>query len=166
MANAIDRYIGLEWLKKEVDSAHKQAKLEAEEELAAKTRDEGVLEIASTYFGADAGTYKYSKTRKKTVTEYNLTDFSDLDAWLDANTGAAIGYALQDPQAFAKWWFEKTGEVPDGTSRVEYEEPAKRGPAKLYGFDAEVVESHVNTKYMEIVHALRGTGLMLGEGDE
>ena len=165
MATAIDRYMGLEWLKKEVDAAHKRAKADAEEELAAKTREDGVLEIASKVFGVDAGTYHYSNTRKKAVVEYNLTDKAELLVWLMSNGGAVTDYALEDPQAFAQWWFERTGEIPDGTARVEYEEPAKRGPAKLYGFDAKVVEAHVNPKVLEIVHALDGSGLMLGDGD-
>lgn len=157
---AIDRLVGLEWLKKRVDAEYKRAKVEAEEMLAEKRDADGTMELSPKAFGPEAGTYKYSKTRRKTVVEYHVVDREAMRAWLNENHGAAIDYAIENADLFGERWFEDTGEVPEWLARVEYEEPAKAGPPKLYGFNPEVVESYLGTNLME------GMQRLLGDGDE
>jgi len=161
MSKAIDRYIGLEWLKKKVDAAHKEAKEQAIDDLATLTGELGVTEMTSTLFGPEAGNLKYSKVREKKVTEFNVIDECDLFEWIGDNPGATKLYARENKVAFAEWWFEQTGEVPDGVSRVEYVEPAKVGPAKLYKFDPDVVEAKFGNNVL-----LGANELLLGDGDE
>lgn len=161
MTKAIDRLIGLEWLKKRVDAAHKDAREHAVDDLAALTGELGVTEMTSTVFGPEAGSLKYSKTRAKKVVEFNMCDDYEFGEWLDSNQNAAVIFAQRDAGAFAQWWFEETGEVPDGISRVEYVEPAKAGPAKLYRFDASVVEEKLGGNLLASVN-----DLLLGDGHE
>lgn len=160
MATAIDRYIGLEWLKKKVDAEHRRARLDAEDMLARKRQEDGAMELTSKAFGPEAGSYKYSKTRWKRVVEYHLADGGELRGWLESNPRAAAWFAMEHAEQFGEEWFGSTGECPEGMSRVEYEEPAKVGPPKLYGFDAGAVESRIGKNLAE------GLGLLLGDGDE
>ena len=155
---AIDRFIGLEWLKKKVDKEHKEAKEQAIDDLATLTGELGVTEMTSTLFGPGAGKVKYSQIRKKKVVEFNVTDEGEFAKWLDP--GDACEYVGQNAVEFAQWWFERTGEVPEGFSRVEYEEPAKVGPAKLYGFDADVVEEKLGGNLLAGMNEL-----LLGDGE-
>ena len=138
MGACVDRLIAAKWVKDKVDAAYKEAEIAASSELAELCGENGTTEIACLTFPG-AGTYKYSQTRRKTVVEWNLADQEELNAWLQSNKQAAIAYAFSAGSDFAKWWFERTGELPDGVARVEYEEPAKAGPPKLYKYDAEVV---------------------------
>lgn len=161
MATKIDRLFGLEWLKKRVDAAHKEAKVEAEEELARLNAKNGTMELVSTAFGADAGRYKYSKTRKKRVVEFHLADEADFSAWCHANMGAVIGFAKARAPEFGQEWLEATGELPDGVSRDEREEPPRVGPPKLYGFEPGVVEAALGGNLPASVNRL-----LLGEGED
>ena len=160
MANVIDRLFGLEWLKKRVDAAYKQAKLDADDELAKAKKENGTVSMISPMFGAQAGKFQYSSTRKKEVVEYHIADGLDFTAWCNANRPAINQYVFDHAEDFGKKWFEETGEVPDGISRVTYEEPAKQGPAKLYGYKPEVVEAVMGGKLLESMNQL-----LLGDGD-
>jgi hypothetical protein len=160
MATAIDRYIGLEWLKRQVDTEHKQAKLDAEDMLARKRQEDGVMELTSKAFGPEAGSYKYSKTRKKRVVEYHLASSEELREWLEANPQAATWFVMEHVEQFGEEWFDSTGECADGMTRVEYEVPAKMGAPKLYGFDPKVVESHLGK------NLVGGIELLLGDSHE
>lgn len=160
MATAIDRYIGLEWLKRQVDQEHKQAKLAAEDMLARKRDEDGTMELTSVAFGPEAGSYKYSKTRKKRVVEYHTASSEELREWLKANPQAAAWFVVEHAEQFAEEWFDATGECADGMTRVEHEEPAKVGAPKLYGFDPQAVEAHLGK------NLVGGIELLLGDGHE
>lgn len=159
MAKAIDKYLGLKWLKGEVDAKCKEAEAQAIDDLATLTGELGVTEMTSTVFGEEAGRLKYSKVRAKKVVEFNV-DASELEDWVNENPQAAQRYAVENARAFAEWWFDLTGELADGAARVEYEEPAKTGPAKLYGFNAEAVAAVVGSNWLEGMDQL-----MLGDGE-
>lgn len=160
MAKPIDRYIGLEWLLQKVKAAHKEAKEQAIDDLATLTGELGVTEMTSTMFGVEAGNLKYSKVRAKEVTEYNVCDAEELEDWINANTYTVFLFAKDHAEEFAKWVLENTGQPVDGVAVVKYKEPAKTGPAKLYGFDPKVVEAAFGDNIMEGANQL-----LLGDGE-
>lgn len=158
---SIDRRLFLEFVEQRAKKEKKDANDETVDELAELNEKFGATEITSTLFGPEAGRVKYSTTRKKKVVEFNLASADELREWVMDNQDAAMAYVLDHAQDFGREWFEKTGEVPEGVSRVEYEEPAKRGPAKLYGFNPEVIEEKLGGSLLAGM-----SGLLLGDGDE
>lgn len=159
-ANAFDRLFVAEVVKGSVDEAYKKAKHDAEDELA-RLRDEyGSLSTTSKYFGPEAGEYKYSQTRKKKIVEWNLADRSDFKDWCVENPTATAMFALENAEDFGKWWFEETGELPDGISRVEYEQPAGLGAPKIYRLDSDVITGKLGGNLFEGANRL-----LLGEAD-
>ena len=158
----IDRYFAAKCVKKEVDEAYKAAETEAALFLD-EARENGITSLSSKYFGEDAGEYKRGKTRKKQVVEYNVPDMGEFKDWCYMNLGALEKYAFAHASEFGQWWFERTGELPDGISRVDYEEPPKLKAPAIYRYDHELVKS----KLAEGGNLLEGAnGLLLGDGDE
>jgi len=138
MAENIDRYIAAKWLKGKVDGLCKEAEADMSAELSELNETTGAIDIGSKLF--EGAHFAYSKTRAKNVTEYNLSDALAFADWLIENPEACNAYAQYNAEAFGKWWFEHTGEVPDGVSRVEYRQEARIGAPKLYGYDGAAVE--------------------------
>ena len=168
MENKIDALFALCWLKKKVDAAYKNAETEAAIYLD-EAREEGKTALVSTYFGEEAGEYKRGKTRKKRVTEYHVLDMRDLLEWLTGNIDAARSYACNNAIAFAQYWFDNTGEVPDGISRVEYDDLPKLKKPEIYRYNQEAIESKVLSEGLPRVLAQTVGGdnvLLLGDGDE
>lgn len=136
--NPIDEYVGLRALKGAVDAKYKEAEANASD-FFAENEKQGISAITSPMFGDAGGEFKRGKTKAKTVVEWNNTDWEDFDSWLDDNSAQLSAYLFQNYKPFCEWWFERTGEVPDGISRVEYTEPSKPTAPKLYRFDQQGV---------------------------
>lgn len=167
MGIGVDRYLAAEYIKGKVDDAYKATQIEAEEELAALYAQDGTTEVVSQAFEG-AGKFRYSQKRKRHVVEYNMADERELRGWLRANPDAAADWAVENAKEFGEWHFGRTGEVPDGIARVEYDEPAKAGPPKVYGFDPDIVgrwlEEHGG--WLQGAAALAdGNELLLGDGE-
>ena len=158
----IDRYFAAECLKREVDKAHKAAKEDAAIYLD-EAREEGKTSLISTYFGEDAGEYKRGKTRAKTVIEYNVTDMAEFVYWCSENRIALEIYVKEHASEFGQWWFETTGELPDGISRVDYEEPPHLKAPQIYRYDHEAIKA----KLAEGGNILEGANrLLLSDGHD
>ena len=158
----IDRYFAAKCVKREVDAAYKVAESEAAIYLD-EARENGVNSLSSTYFGEDAGEYKRGKTCTKQVVEYNVPDIVDFEAWCMDNQVALVQYAKRNASDFGQWWFETTGEIPDGIARVDYEEPPKPKAPSIYRYNHELVKA----KLAEGGNLLEGANkLLLGGGDE
>lgn len=158
----IDRYFAAECVKREVDKVHKEAKAEAEAYLD-EARENGQTALVSTFFGEDAGEYKRGKTRAKQVVEYNVCDIQELNAWLYDNLDAMSSFVCDKAIEFAQYWFEKTGELPEGTSRVYYDEPSKPKPPQIYRYDHDLVKATLADGGNLLVGANQ---LLLSGGDE
>lgn len=160
MGRKVDRLMGLEWLKGIVDKAYKEAVSDARDELDELNGENGSTSIESTLFGPDAGTYKYSRVNKKHVVDYEFADADGFDEWCRDNVDAVIGFAARNAETFGKEWFDATGELPEGISRIEYDIPAMRGAPKLYGFDPNVIQSAIGENILEGANRL-----LLGDGE-
>lgn len=162
MANPIDKYLAIDVLKAEVDGAHKQAKADADDFLADARDKMGVMGLTPQMLEG-CGEYRYAATKAKKLAEYNVCDQEDFSEWKGLNPSAAWEYVAERFEDWAKWYFNRTGEVPDGVSRVEREVPAGYGPPKFYRVDAEKVKSILS----DGVSFFEGTSrLLLGDGDE
>ncbi len=161
MANAIDRYFAADAIKAEVDEAHKKAKQDAEDYLADLRDSIGATSVRSTMFGDEAGEYHYGTTRKKQVVEYKLDSLDEFREWLSDNAKQAMWFIESMPEQFGKAWFEESGEVPDGITRVEYTQPPMATAPKIYKGDREVVKA----KLLEGGNMFLAAGqLLLGDG--
>lgn len=139
--NPIDTLVGLKALKGAVDAKYKEAEVDASDYFFEMER-QGISSLNSPMFGDAGGEYHRGKTKAKTVVEYNLSDWDAFSAWLYDNVDAMHRYCFAKAEEFARESVEKDGELPDGISRVEYQEPPKKTPPKLYKFDqAGVVEA-------------------------
>jgi len=160
-ANPIDKLAVYQAIKDKVDAATKLAKQEAEEFFYAKRDEDGTASLTSPMFGADAGEYHCGKTKAKKEVEYHLADDVDFAEWLEANQDAAIQFAKLNAADLGRWWFDSTGELPDGVSRVEVDIPSAVTAPKFYRFDPSVVEEKLGANLFE-----GADRLLLGDGDD
>ena len=161
-ATPIDKYFAAKCLKKEVDAAYKQAETDAVVYLD-DARDQGINSLVSKLFGEDAGEYKRGKTRRKLVVEYNVPDLEEFESWCADNHIALMQYAKKHASDFGQWWFETTGELPDGISRVDYEEPPRLKAPSIYRYNHELVRAKLAAGGNLLEGANR---LLIGGGDE
>lgn len=153
--------------KKKVDKGWKALKAECDAEFLDEYRESGNTTKRSLLFGKGAGTY-YIPIKEaqppEEVADYALSDDEELAEWLDANPDAAIRYALLNPQDFARYWFNFTGELPEGMTRVAYK---TEGTPETPGTPTmKVKEDVVFGKMKEMGLLAEGTRLFLGGGDD
>ena len=160
--NPIDRYVGIKAIQGVVSAKLKEAELDAQDYFSEQER-EGIKSLQSVAFGDCGGEYHRGKTKAKTVIEWNNTDWQEFSDWLDENSMQLNNFLFQNYKGFCEWWFERTGEVPDGISRVEYTEPSKQTAPKLYRFDQQGVIDKITESGGFFDGANR---LLLGDGDE
>ena len=149
--------------KKKVDKEWKALKSECDEEFLDEYRESGNTTKRSLLFGKGAGTYYIPINEAKPpqeVTNYALADDVAFSEWLDGNQDAAIRYAMLNAQDFARFWFNFTGELPDGTTRVAY---TTEGTPETPGTPTmKVKEDVVFEKMREMGLLAEGTKLFLG----
>lgn len=158
----IDRYFAAKCVKSEVDKVYKEAETEAAIYLD-EARDEGKTSLISMYFGEEAGEYKRGKTRAKHVTEFNVCDTEELEAWAKDNAHTMMLFVVDNAEKFIEWLVHETGEIPDWVSTVEYDQPPTLKAPSIYRYDHELVKA----KLAEGGNILQGANrLLLGDGDD
>ena len=135
----IDKYFAAECVKREVDQVYKDAKAEAEIYLD-EARENGQTALVSTFFGEDAGEYKRGKTRPKHIVEFHLGDSQRLEDWVNDNTYTVFLFVKDFAEELGQWCMNNTGEIPDGITHVEYDEPPKPKSPQIYRYDHERVK--------------------------
>ena len=124
--NKIDKLFALEAVIKELSQERDMLKAECAEELLEAYEANGDTQRRSVYFGKGAGCFSVSFSKPKPgaeVVEYNLADKDAFGEWLDENPLSYAQYILDNASGFAQKWFEETGELPEGISRVSYMTP-------------------------------------------
>ena len=150
-----------EYYKKDAEQTYKKLKENAEDFLAGKNMADGTTSLESKLFG---GEYRYGKTRAKSVVEFNVCDDEALAEWLEGNHGAALRYAMLNGADFGQYWFNFTGELPEGISRIECEEPARTTSPKLYKFDVNNVKEVLGIEQSFGEQLLGNPEKLLGDG--
>ena len=168
MGKAVDRLIVAKRVRERVEEAYKAAESAAADELATLKAETGAKEIGSMFLEG-AGTYKYSTVRAKKVERYAISDNDELAEWIAENAPAVAAWLASKAgrdsvyaEQFGAWWFPLTGEVPDGMTRIEYEEPEKLGVPKVYKYDANAIDAF----FEQHGGWLEGGMLLLGDGSE
>ena len=153
--------------KKKVDREWKELKSECDAEFLDEYRQSGNTKKQSLMFGKGAGSY-YIPIKEavppEEIANYALSDDEAFSEWLDANQDAAIRYAMLNAQDFARFWFNFTGELPDGTTRVAY---TTDGTPEMPGTPTlKVKEDVVFEKMKEMGLLAEGTRRLLGDGND
>lgn len=167
MPNNIDRLFALKALEQAISDERKLVEGECRQELLEAYEADGTDRRTSTYFGPDAGKFSLKRTKGKkggTVVEYNLADEEAFGDWLEEELKAALGFSMLNARELGRWWFEATGELPDGISRVEYAEEAEpdKLSAQIYSFKPDMVLG----KLAEDGNFLEGANsFLLGDGE-
>lgn len=153
--------------KKKVDKEWKALKAECDAEFLDEYRESGNTQKRSLFFGKGAGTY-YIPIKEaqppEEIANYEVSDDEKLAEWLDANPDAATRYALLNAQDFARFWFNFTGECPEGIKRGSYTTdgvPETPGTPTM-----KVKEDVVFEKMQEMGLLAEGTRLFLGGADD
>jgi len=167
MPSKIDKLFALKAVEKKVVEERKLMEYECRDELLEAFQQDGTDRRTSPMFGPDAGKFSIKRMKGKppeTVTEYNLADDVAFAGWLEENQGPAISYVKTHAAEFSRIYFEATGELPEGISRVEYEQPGTEPSvtAQIYSFHEDVVLE----KLAEGGNFLEGANrLLLGDGE-
>lgn len=164
----IDKLMAYKALEQRVTNERKALEYECRDELVTAYKETGTDRVISPLFGADAGKFSIKRIKGKPaheVVEYNLADDVAFAEWLEENADSAISYVKTHARDFGQTHFEATGELPEGISRVTYEEPATEPTitAQVYSFKPEIVINKLaeNGNVFDEVNRL-----MLGGGNE
>ena len=142
--------------------AHRKAKEDAEDFLAAKRMSDGTTSLESPLFG---GEYHYGKTRPKEVTEFKVANENDFEDWVYDNGYPLFRFLKARADSFCREWVEENGEVPAGIEAETYTEPARETPPKLYKFDVENVKRRlgIERSFSEQLESMASN--LLGDGE-
>lgn len=163
--NKVDKLFALKALKRKIDEEYKLLEGECRQELLEAYAEDGTDRRVSPFFGSDAGKFSIKRTKAKppqTVVEFNMCDDEAFAEWIEDNHGAALRYAVLNAADFGRYWFNFTGELADGISRVEVEEPGTPEvlTAQIYSFKDDVVLEKLGGNLFEGANRL-----LLGDGE-
>ena len=167
MVTKIDKLFALKAVEQKVSEERKAVEYECREELLDALATDGTDRRTSPYFGPEAGKYSIKRMKGKPASkqvEFHLADDEAFAEWLEANPNAAVSYAKLNAPDIGRWWLRNEGELPDGISMVEYEEPATPDTvtAQVYSFKSDVVIG----KLADDGNFLEGANrLLLGDGE-
>lgn len=127
----VDLLFAAKAVSKEINSRVKALEDEVKAEFLEEYERDGTDRKRSPMFGKEAGwlTMKEGKPSEH-VTRFQVDDPQKVIDWMDRERPETDSFAQDNLEMFAKWWFEHTGEKPDGCSLFEYDtEPGQPTPA-------------------------------------
>ena len=136
---AIDNLFAAKAVSKEIDKRVKELEDEVKAEAIADYKSGGSDRKRSRIFGNKAGylTIKEGKPSER-VTRFQLVDVQEATDWMDGAKPDTDSFAQDNLELFCKWWFERTGECPDGCTVIAYEtEPGE--PTAILSVKEKVV---------------------------
>lgn len=107
---------------KEINSRVKALEDECKAEFLAEYKATGTDRKRFPLFGNKAGYMgiREGKPSEK-VTRFQMVDPQEVIDWMDENRPETDSFAQDNLAQFAQWWFEHTGECPDGCTVVTYD---------------------------------------------
>ena len=135
----IDNLFAAKAVGKEIDRRVKELEDEVKAEAIAEYKNGGSDRKRSRIFGNKAGylTIKEGKPSER-VTRFQLVDVQEATDWMDATKPDTDSFAQDNLELFCKWWFEHTGECPDGCTVITYDtEPGE--PTAILSVKEKVV---------------------------
>lgn len=131
MATKFDLLVAAKATEKEFSKRVKVLENECKEEFKREFAELGIDRKRSTVFDQKAAwmTMKGGKPSEH-VSRFQVTDQQKVVDWMDETRPETDSFASANLEQFAKWWFEHTGEMPDGCDVIEYDtEPVEPTPA-------------------------------------
>lgn len=130
MTTKFDVLVAARATEKEFAKRVKALETEVKQEFMDRYRADGTDRMRSTVFDSKAAwmTLKGGKPSER-VTRFQVNDMQEVIDWMDENRPETDSFARDNLAQFAQWWFEHTGECPDGCSVITYDsEPVEPVP--------------------------------------
>ena len=131
MATKFDVLVAAKAMEKEISKRVKELESECKAEFKERFKADGTDRMRSTVFDPKAA-YMTMRGGKpsETVTRFQMNDAQAVIDWMDEARPDTDSFATDNLAQFAQWWFEHTGECPDGCTVMTYEtEPTEPTPA-------------------------------------
>lgn len=164
MVTLTDRYFAAKAIAKEVDSRVKELEEEVKAQAVADYKEGRGGQVRSPFFGKDAGYVTVIEgTPDREYKSLEVIDGEELANWMEEKDLDLdfMRFALEHASDFAKWYFDRTGEKPDGCDllphTVKGKEPTARATVKK-----DVVFRVLEEKRPEL---MKGVELLLGDGE-
>lgn len=135
----VDNLVAAKAVVKEVDRRIKRFEDEVKAEFIEEYKNGGADRKRSRIFGNKAGylTIKEGKPSER-VTKFQLVDVQEATDWMDATKPDTDSFAQDNLEQYCQWWFERTGECPDGCTVITYDtEPGE--PTAILSVKEKVV---------------------------
>ena len=177
MTTKFDVLVAAKATEKEFSKRVKALENECKEEFVANYKATGNDRKRPTAFDSKAAwmTMKGGKPSEHVV-KFQMYDAGEMTDWMDENKPDTDSFAQANLAEFALWWFETTGECPDGCTVVEYDsEPVDPTPALTVKEASVLADLKENAALSGVVArfllededmARRDMQLLLGDGDE
>ena len=135
----VDNLVAAKAVVKEVDRRIKRFEDEVKAEFIEEYKNGGADRKRSRIFGNKAGylTIKEGKPSER-VTKFQLIDVQEATDWMDEAKPDTDSFAQDNLEQYCQWWFERTGECPDGCTVITYDtEPGE--PTAILSVKEKVV---------------------------
>ena len=135
----VDNLVAAKAVVKEVDRRIKRFEDEVKAEFIEEYKNGGADRKRSRIFGNKAGylTIKEGKPSEH-VTRFQLVDVQEATDWMDEAKPDTDSFAQDNLEQYCQWWFERTGECPDGCTVITYDtEPGE--PTAILSVKEKVV---------------------------
>lgn len=135
----VDNLVAAKAVVKEVDRRIKRFEDEVKAEFIEEYKNGGADRKRSRIFGNKAGylTIKEGKPSER-VTKFQLVDVQEATDWMDEAKPDTDSFAQDNLEQYCQWWFERTGECPDGCTVITYDtEPGE--PTAILSVKEKVV---------------------------
>lgn len=162
MPSKFDVLVAAKATEKEFSKRVKKLEDECKSEFMKRYREDGVDRMRSTVFDSKAAwmTLKGGKPSEK-VTRFQLNDPDAAIDWMDETRPETDSFATDNIEQFCKWWFEHTGECPDGCVVLTYDsEPVEPTPCLTVKEAKVLPELQANPNILKEVNVL-----LLGSGE-
>ena len=163
MATKFDVLVAARATEKEFAKRVKALENECKEEFIENYKANGTDRMRSTVFDGKAA-WMTMKGGKPSVpaTKFQLNDPDLFVDWMDAQKPETDSFAQDNMAQFAEWWFNKTGECPDGCVVINYDtEPVEPTPALTVKEALVLPALQANPNLLGEVNTL-----LLGDGDD
>lgn len=157
MASKVDLLFAAKAVSKEMAARVRALEDECKAELADDYMRDGTDRRRSPLFGDGAGwlsVVKRDPEPARRERRFQLTDPQAAIDWMEEARPDTDTFASENLEAFARWHFEATGELPGGCDLVEYEVPA---------VPAGVKSVTLTVKEKVVLPQLAGDAALLGE---
>ena len=163
MATKLDMLFAAKAVSKEIDARVKALEKECRTEMLAEYLESGNDRKRSPMFCKEAGYLGVQEGKpSEHVIRFQLNDLDAFTDWMDKTKPETDTFAQANMAQFAEFWFNQTGECPEGCTIINYETEPGEPIVKL------IVKEKIILPMLQENIALSGevNQLLLGDGNE